>query len=387
MRARLISTAVLAALAAPCPARAASPELLVDATSGKVLRERDANRPWHPASLTKLMTTYLALQAVASGRLSADTPVTISGKAAKAPPSRSGLPVGSRITLGDALKILMVKSANDVATAVAETVHGDVDTFVARMNVESHRLGMGATSWRNPHGLDDQGQVTTAHDMAILAMAIRRDFAGVSALFGIHSIAVQGRVMNNHNHAVGRVPDIDGMKTGYICASGFNVVTTGQRGGRLVVAVVMGGDSAVARDARASLLVQAGLSTPPGAGIADLSQFAGSNGLPAERRKCGRGRAGEEEDDLLAGVVDEWTRSFRSAPRRLDAPIVITTLPSAPLMAASVPTNEIPKEPPVQSAVKAVRETPTRPTVKERQPAPRKIAEPRQEPSRAPRRF
>lgn len=350
MRPILTTTLALAALAAGGLPAAAAPELVVDLGSGRVLLSNEARRAWHPASLTKLMTTYVALRAIAAGRVAADTPVTVSATAAKAPPSRSGLPVGSRITLGDALKVLMVKSANDLAVAIAEAVEGDQAAFVGAMNRESHRLGMTASRWRNPHGLDDPAQVTTAHDLALLAGALYRDFPGMAGLFAIGAVSLRGTVMGNHNGAIGRYAGSDGMKTGFICASGFNVVSTASRDGRRVAVVLLGRDNALGRDARASLLLEAALRTAPGSGTSDLGALAGSDGLPAPRRTCGRRGAQDEDDVVPAATLSAWEQAFARAPRNLGPPVAIAVLPPATLAArAPVPPAAPPAPPPSAS--------------------------------------
>lgn len=328
MRSTLIGLATLAFVATTGPV-AAGPELVVDLTSGKVLIANGATDLWHPASLTKLMTTYVALKAIQEGRVRRESPVTVSALAAKAPPSRSGLRVGNRITLQDALRVLMVKSANDLAIAIAESVAGDVPSFVSRMNSESARLGMAASHWRNPHGLHDAGQVTTARDMAVLTAALRRDFASDADLFHIHAVTLAGRTMVNHNHSVGRYPYADGMKTGFICASGFNVVTTANKDGRELVAVVLGEDAPMRRDAKASLLLAAGFQIPTERSNSSLAYLSGP-AKPPPSRSCGRRGATEDNGDggLSTASMESWVRSFAAIPRDLSDPIPIRLLGS-----------------------------------------------------------
>jgi D-alanyl-D-alanine carboxypeptidase len=327
--------AALALVGLTAPASAA-PELVVDLSTGRVLHAREAQAAWHPASLTKLMTAYVALRAVAAGGIGWDSPVTLSPAALRMPPSRSGLAPGSRLALSDALRVLMVKSANDVAYAVAEAVSGDAPTFVARMNAESARLGMSATRWMNPHGLDAPAQVTTARDLAVLAGAIRREFPQADPLFSIPAVLLNGMRMPNHNKAVGRVAGIDGMKTGYICASGFNVVTTAIRDGRRVAVVLLGRDSPLERDARATLLANAALATSS-PGIGSLADLAGSAGSPAPRRACGRRDGGEDADGIIPkAAMDQWVRSFAAMPVASGDPVRISTLPPG---AGAAPAN------------------------------------------------
>ena len=172
----------LAAVLAAAPALA-QPRLLVDMHSGEVLFAEDAGLPWHPASLTKLMTAYVTFEAIAAGRVSLDTPVIMSARALAEPPAKVGLPVDTALTLKDALYLMLVKSANDVAVAVAETVGGSVEDFVAEMNATAAALGLTATHYVNPNGLNDAGQVTSARDLAVLALTIRARFPQYDAIF------------------------------------------------------------------------------------------------------------------------------------------------------------------------------------------------------------
>lgn len=241
-------------------AATAGPNLLVDARSGDVLHAHDATRPWHPASITKLMTAHVALAAVTSGRLSMNSQVVISSRAAETPPSSSGIPRGSAISLEEALRIMLVRSANDIAVAIAESVSGDVGSFVAEMNREARSLGMSGTRFANPSGLHDPNQVSTARDLAVLALAIGRRHTANADLFMTPFITLNGTRLPNTNEMMGQYPGIDGMKTGYICASGFNLVATATRNGRRLVSIVLGAPNKVARAGQTSTLLDAGFS-------------------------------------------------------------------------------------------------------------------------------
>jgi D-alanyl-D-alanine carboxypeptidase len=221
-------------------ASAATPALVVDVDSGKVLYAERATDPWFPASITKLMTTYVALSAVQEGKLTLDTLLRVSENAASQPPSKMAFRPGTEITLDNALKIIMVKSANDVATVIAEGVGGSVEGFAKMMNDAAWRIGMRESRWANPHGLPDPGQYTSARDMAVLGRALLRDFPEHRGLFQLSAIKLGRRVMANHNGLIGRYPGADGMKTGFICSSGFNVVASATRDGRRLITVVMG---------------------------------------------------------------------------------------------------------------------------------------------------
>src|SRR5829696_1767277 len=239
-------------------ASAATPALVVDVDSGKVLYAERATDPWFPASITKLMTTYVALDMVRSGRASMDQLITISPEAAAQPPSKMGFKPGMQITLDNALKIIMVKSANDISAAIAENLGGSVEGFAAMMNEASARLGMRESRWVNPHGLPDEGQQTSARDMAILGRALLREFPDNKDLFSISAIKFGRRIMANHNGLLGRYPGVDGMKTGFICSSGFNVVASATRGGRRLITVVMGSPNARERTLKAADLFERG---------------------------------------------------------------------------------------------------------------------------------
>jgi D-alanyl-D-alanine carboxypeptidase len=253
--------AVLVGAVAAGAASAATPALVIDADSGKVLYAERATDPWYPASITKLMTAYVALSAVREGRIALDTPLTVSELAQSMPPSKMGFPPGIEITLDNALKIIMVKSANDVATTIAEGVGGSVEGFADMMNAAARRLGMRESRFVNPHGLPDERQQTSARDMAILGRALFREFPEHAGFFQIGAIKFGRRVMNNHNGLMGRYAGADGMKTGFICASGFNVVASATRNGRRLITVVMGSPSAAERTIKAAALFDHGFSS------------------------------------------------------------------------------------------------------------------------------
>ena len=249
---------LLAASAAP--SMAAAPFVIADVATGRVLAAEDATMPWYPASVTKLMTTYVALKRLRAGAIGLETPIPVSRRAASAPPSKSGARTGQVITLDNALKVLLVKSANDLAVVVAEGVGGSVEGFAAMMNAEAARLGMRESHFINPHGLHAIGQQTSARDMAILARALLLEFPEFAGYFQIGAVQMGARVMKNTNGLVGRYPGIEGMKTGFICASGFNLVAVASRNGQRLVAVVMGASSGAERTIRAGELLDRGFS-------------------------------------------------------------------------------------------------------------------------------
>jgi D-alanyl-D-alanine carboxypeptidase len=239
-------------------ALADSPALVVEVESGRVLHAERATDPWYPASITKLMTAYVALDEVRRGRASMEQLLTVTDSAAALPPSKMAFKPGTQIRLDNALKIIMVKSANDVAATIAENLGGSVEGFAGLMNAAAARLGMRESHFVNPHGLPDERQQTSARDMAILARALLREFPEQDDLFNIGAIQFGRRIMRNHNGLVGRYPGADGMKTGFICASGFNVVASAERSGRRLITVVLGSSSANERTLKAADLFDRG---------------------------------------------------------------------------------------------------------------------------------
>ncbi|MEM8876638.1 MAG: serine hydrolase [Pseudomonadota bacterium] len=263
----------------------AGPAIVVDAQSGRVLFAHRAFDQWHPASITKLMTAYVAFEAIEAGRATLDSPVTISEYALSHPPSKMGFPVGTRITLWAALKIIMVKSANDVSVAIGESISGSEAAFVAEMNAAARRLGMNGTRFYNPHGLHHPQQVTTARDMAVLARALLRDHRRYNEIYALGSIKVGNRVMRTHNRLIGRYPGANGMKTGYICAGAFNLVAAANRNGRQLVAVVLGARNGGERALVAAELLDMGFRNSGG-----LARLTGGRNRPAVDSYIGTGR-------------------------------------------------------------------------------------------------
>src|SRR3954463_966225 len=250
----------LALFASSLVARTASAEatLVVEADSGRVLHAEHATYPWYPASTTKLMTMYLTLKAVKDKRLDMDSLLTVSPNAVAQAPSKMGFKAGTQLTLDNALKMMMVKSANDMAVVLAEGVGGSVDGFSAMMNQTAQKLGMTQTSYVNPNGLPADGQITSARDLAILARAFIRDLPEYEYFTHIPSIRYGRRVTQNFNKLIGRYPGADGFKTGFICASGYNLVASATRNGKRLIAVVLGASSGNARAVRAAQLLERG---------------------------------------------------------------------------------------------------------------------------------
>ena len=243
------------ALASNSATAAPYADIVVDANSGAVLHQTNPDAKRHPASLTKIMTLYLLFEQLEAGKLKLDSSLKVSSSAAEQSPTKLGLKAGSTIAVEDAIKGIITRSANDAAVVIAEAIAGSEDDFAALMTRKARTLGMSRTVYKNASGLPDDDQVTTARDQSMLGRAIQERFPKYYKYFQTRSFTFRGHSIGNHNHLLGRVDGVDGIKTGYIRASGFNLVTSLHRGNRYVVAVVMGGSSAGSRDARMRELI------------------------------------------------------------------------------------------------------------------------------------
>ena len=257
--ATLAGLTVAGLLAATVPGHAGSKYagIVVDANTGKTLYESNADSLRYPASLTKMMTLYIAFEALKAGKVSKSTRIPVSAYAAGRPPSKLGLRPGQTITLESAIYALVTKSANDVASALGEYFGGSEAGFARIMTAKARSLGMNRTVFRNPHGLPDARQVTTARDMARLGIALREHFPQYYGYFSTRVFNYGKRRYRNHNRLLGKVPGVDGIKTGYTRASGFNLVSSVRSGKRSVVAVVMGGRTGASRNAQMKKLIAA----------------------------------------------------------------------------------------------------------------------------------
>ena len=222
--------------------------LTVDARTGKVLYQKDADGLRHPASLTKMMTLYVLFQDLKSGRIKRSTQLRVSRRAAAMPPSKLGLKPGSTISVDDAIKALVTKSANDVAATVGENLGGTESNFAARMTRVARSIGMSRSTFYNASGLPNPKQYTTARDMATLGLRLMRDYPQYYPYFRTTSFKYRGQIIKSHNRLVGRFSGTDGIKTGYTNASGYNLVTSTRRGDKRLVGVVLGGRSTASRN-------------------------------------------------------------------------------------------------------------------------------------------
>jgi D-alanyl-D-alanine carboxypeptidase len=322
--------------------------IVVDSATGEVLFAKNADARRFPASLTKIMTLYILFEEMQKGRYTEQSKLDVSAKAAAQAPSKLGLKAGNTITVGEAIRGLVTKSANDAAMVVAENVSGSEDAFAKRMTATARRLGMHATTFRNPNGLPNPGQVTSARDMATLGLAVQTRFPQEYKVFSTRKFVFRGATYGNHNRLLGTVEGVDGIKTGYIRASGFNLVTSVKRDGRQLVAVVMGGATGRSRDAHMAELVRTYLPK--------ASRTRATQPLVASVR--GGWKPPQAEVDVaaaepIAGEPLELAPAATAAPRRTvvavrlpvsaparPAPVVVAAVvatPIAPLAFAALP--------------------------------------------------
>ena len=345
-----------AAVLAATPAWSGA-SILIDADSGKVLRADNATYPWYPASTTKLMTLYMTLNAVRDNRITFDTLFTVSRNANLQAPVKMGLPVGTQVTVDNALKMMMVKSANDMAVVLAEGVGGSVDDFAQQMTDTAHKLGMSESSFVNPNGLPADGQITSARDLAILARALIREFPDYSFYWHVPAIKFGKRIVRNYNPLLGRYPGADGMKTGFICASGFNLVATATRNNKHLIAVVLGAPSGAARAIKAAEMLESGFSQnplswlTPSLGMVDALAPMDVAPPNLQDQTCGKHRkrpAAEDEDmdadsdnpQPTAAAASETRSLLLSALRAPTNPVLLSDLgPVMPVVVYTGPTR------------------------------------------------
>jgi len=273
---------LLQASAHATPAEA--PHILVDVKSGKVLHHKNAFKRWSPASLTKLMTSYVTFRAIKAGELTLQSPVIQSQNSISEPPSKMGYKVGTILSVDNALNIILVKSANDISVALGEAVAGSEAAFVALMNQEARRLGMSGTNFENPHGLHKANQYTTARDMALLTLAIKREFPEHGWRFKIEALQSGKKTLRSFNVLLGRFKGADGMKTGYVCVAGFNLVSSATRGRRSVLSVVMGATSQNQRAELSANLLAAGFKKRSGTRIDRFKPYGADRNVMANMR-------------------------------------------------------------------------------------------------------
>jgi D-alanyl-D-alanine carboxypeptidase len=282
--------------------------MLFELKTGKVIEHQEAFRRWYPASLSKLMTAYVTFRAIAAGEVQLNSPIKVTKHSAAEPPSKMGFKPGQMMRLDNALEMMLVKSANDIAMAIGENIGGSQAEFAARLNAEAQRLGMTGSHFVNPNGLFSPEQYTTARDLALLVMAIRNEFPQYAPWFSIEGLAVGKRHIPNYNLLIGRYPGADGMKTGFVCESGFNQIGSATRDGRTLVAVVLGEQSAITRAEVAAKLLDQGFATPAAGGVtvAALPNYGGDNSVGNMRQEiCVKKPAHEQSEAPAVAAKDK----------------------------------------------------------------------------------
>ncbi len=282
--------------------------IVIDAATGEILYQKRANSPRYPASVTKVMTLYLAFEALSTGRLHETDLITVSPLAASQPPTKLGLRPGDTITVEDAMHAMAVHSANDMAVALAEKIGGSESRFAAMMTMKAQELGMLHSHFVNPNGLPDSRHISSAHDIAILCRAVLRDYPQYYHYFGDEQFTYRGRTMNNTNHLLGAMPGMDGFKTGFTSAAGFNLAASAVRDGHRLIVVVMGGSSGAARNANVEDLLLTGFDVEERrahgenliltSNMFERSPLAGSARIPS-----GEPGDGDEDEDAIDIVL------------------------------------------------------------------------------------
>jgi D-alanyl-D-alanine carboxypeptidase len=290
--------------------------IVVDGNSARTLYARNENELRFPASITKVMTLYLLFEQLEQGRLRLDSNIRVSAYAAAQKPTKLGLHPGETIRVDDAIKAVVTRSANDIAVAIAETIGGDEESFAGLMTLKAHALGMNSTHFVNASGLPNGEQVTTAHDLAILGRAVQERFPRQYRYFATHAFYYDGATIVNHNHLLDRVEGMDGIKTGYTRASGFNLLTSVKRNGHYIVAVVLGGRSARARDKIMADLIEDQIENGATVRTASFISDTGVNGHSAEAAK---------------GPVPSLRGT--ESPEKIDSRLAVAPSPSRPELA------------------------------------------------------
>ncbi len=372
----LLVGAGLFAPLAPAHAQASNDRyaaIVMDANNGKVLFSRSSDERRYPASLTKMMTLYMLFDALESGRATLTTPMKVSAYASGRPPSKLGLRTGSTISVEEGILALVTRSANDAAVVIGEYLGGTESQFANMMTAKARKLGMSRTTFQNANGLPNNGQTTTARDMATLGIALREHFPQYYSYFSRRSFNFRGQVIGNHNRLLGRIQGVDGIKTGYINASGFNLVTSYAKGNKKLVAVVMGGRTARSRDDHMAELVTKYLpdaSTRSGSALvaaytpsargpsvaAHVASIPASVPVPTRRASSINERVAQAYGSNAAGAMNAITAPDRSVigrdalraalGRRDDAAAAIPTanaLAGAPRPRVAIPNAPIPQ--------------------------------------------
>lgn len=308
--------------------------IVVDANSGAVMQSSNPDSPRHPASLTKIMTLYLLFERLEQGKIKLSTDLPVSAHAAAQAPSKLGLKPGESIRVETAIRAIVTKSANDVAVIVAEALGGDEPSFAKLMTAKARALGMTQTTYRNASGLPDDQQLTTARDQATLGRAVQDRFPNYYQYFATRTFDYRGNSIRNHNHLLGTVDGVDGIKTGYIHNSGFNIVTSVHRANRHIIAVVFGGRTADARDARVRSLIDSNINV---AAMKRTAPPVVEGWETAQAHKEIKGKDGKDDD--RTGSAPVRIAAATSAAVAADAPAPGSTEPIKPNAVKTVPVQ------------------------------------------------
>ncbi len=312
--------------------------IVMDAASGEILYQMRADSPRYPASITKIMTLYLTFEALATGRLHETDMVSISPRAAGQSPTKLGLRAGDEIDVEDAMHAIAVISANDIAVAMSEKLGaGSEERFAAMMTMKAQELGMTHTRFVNANGLPDSRQVTSAHDIAVLCRAVLRDYPQYYHYFGTEEFSYRGRSWSNHNHLLGHMPGVDGFKTGFTNAAGYNLAASAVRDGRRLITVVLGGSSGGARNANVEDLLLTGFDVEERRARGETITVAQNlfEQPPAEGRlapEVGQGDGSDPIDMVLTAAEHGTPVTFQPAP-------VTQLAAQRPGLAAELPRN------------------------------------------------
>ena len=312
--------------------------IVVDANTGREIYGANENALRHPASITKVMTLYLLFEQLEKGKVSLSSRIPVSEHAASQEPSKLGVPAGESISVEDAIKAIVTRSANDMAVAVAEYIGGSESDFAQLMTHKAHQIGMSRTLYRNASGLPNDEQWTTARDLSLLGRSMQERFPTYFRYFSMHEFTYDGEVIGNHNHLLGRVEGVDGIKTGYTRASGFNLLTSVHRDGRALVAVVMGGRSAPARDRLMERLIETHIADASTAHTATrLAESTPENFAPGGRGGFARPVAlaereevADAEDHEPVGQGDDSEEEARPVPPAPIKRLAAATQPNSP---------------------------------------------------------
>ena len=344
-----VLVASLTLLGGTVPAAAAEDKyaaIVVDGNTGETLFARNADARRFPASLTKMMTLYVLFEELEAGRLSLDSKLSVSSIAAAQAPSKLGLRAGKTIKVEDAILGLTTKSANDAAVVIAENVSGSVESFADRMNRTARAVGMNSTTFRNPNGLPNPGQTTTARDFARLGAVLQERFPTYYKYFGARSFTYAGTKYRNHNRLLGSVDGVDGIKTGYTRASGFNLVSNVRRGDKHIIAVVMGGKTGASRDAHMRELIAKYMPAAKGGGRAApllvAEAFAGEG---QSDTRVPRPRPAEQSTSALAFASPRQTPDIVAAAMAVREPAKPAPAAKAAAAAAVLPSAPAPEKP------------------------------------------